>query len=62
MGTPLSGGGGASGRYRNEFFPITFIEHNQKSNGGRQWGGMVRMGEGGMAAPYLRYYIVAYRK
>ena len=25
------GGGGASGRHRNDFFPITFIVHNQKS-------------------------------
>ena len=32
------GGGGARGRHRNDFFPITFIVHNQKSNGGGQMG------------------------
>ena len=26
--------GGPKGRHRNDFFPITFILHNQKSNGG----------------------------
>ena len=35
----LGGGGGARGggaieRHRNDFFPITFIVHNQKSNRG----------------------------
>ena len=29
-----AGGGGARGWHRNDFFPITFIVHNQKSNGG----------------------------
>ena len=39
-------GGGRilSGGHRNDFFPLTFIVHNQKSNGG-QWGGG---GGGGM--------------
>ena len=32
------GGGWARGRYCNDFFPITFIVHNQKSNGGGQLG------------------------
>ena len=37
------GGGGARGRHRNDFFPIIFIVHNQKSkfNGGPMGGGMV---------------------
>ena len=43
---PSRGGGGARGargRHRNDFLPITFIVHNQKSNGGGggQWGPMV---------------------
>ena len=34
------GGGGARERHRNDFFPITYIVHNQKSNGGPMgWGG-----------------------
>ena len=42
------GGGGARGRHRNDFFPITFIVHNQKSNGGAN--GRARgANEGGMA-------------
>ena len=41
-------GGGARGRHRNNFCsPITFIVHNQKSNGG-QWGApWFEMGGGG---------------
>ena len=43
----LGGGGGAKrtassggprGRHRNDFSPITFIVHNQKSNGGANGG------------------------
>ena len=31
----LGGGGGVTrGPHHNDFFPITFIVHNQKSNGG----------------------------
>ena len=33
-GQTVGGGGGPRGRYRNVFFPITFIVHNQKSNEG----------------------------
>ena len=42
-GADLRLGGGPRGRHRNDFFPITFIVHNQKSNGGGggQWGAMV---------------------
>ena len=29
-------GGGPIGRHRNDFFPIPFTVHNQKSNGGRR--------------------------
>ena len=38
------GGGGARERHRNDFFPITFIVHNQKSNGGGNGGLMFEWG------------------
>ena len=42
MGGPKGGGdirlGRSRGRHRNDFFPITFIVHNQKSNEGAMVG------------------------
>ena len=46
-----AGGGGTRGRHRNDFSPITFIVHNQKSNGG---GGH---GVNGYAPPPLHSYV-----
>ena len=54
----LGVGGGARGRHRNDFFPITFIVHNQKSNGGPMGGPVVRMRGAwhpGSPSPELRH-------
>ena len=45
------GGGVPRGRHRNDFFPITFIVHNQKSNEGDNAHGI--NGGGGGHAPIV---------
>ena len=50
--TFIGGRGGSRGRHRNDFFPITFIVHNQKSNGGGgKWGAHGANGGGGGMGP-----------